>query len=121
MTDGRDKNRVTYATVLRTERLTPHMIRVVLGGDGLVDFNAGAYTDHYVKLIFPPDGVVYPVPLDLAAVRRDLPREQWPRTRTYTVRAWNPAELELTLDFVYHGDARPGRAMGGSGPRPATR
>jgi len=80
------------------------MIRVVLGGEGLAGFGAGTFTDHYVKLIFPPDGVVYPVPLDLAAVRRDLPREQWPRTRTYTVRAWDPATLELTLDFVYHGE-----------------
>jgi NADPH-dependent ferric siderophore reductase len=105
VTDARNKSQVIYATVQRTEWVTPHMIRVVLGGDGLAGFGAGAFTDHYVKLIFPPDGVVYPVPLDLAAVRRDLPREQWPRTRTYTVRAWDPTALELTLDFVYHGDA----------------
>ncbi|GAB3152970.1 siderophore-interacting protein [Micromonospora sonneratiae] len=104
MTDARNKSQVIYATVQRTEWLTPHMIRVVLGGEGLSGFGAGAFTDHYVKLIFPPAGVEYPVPLDLAAVRRDLPREQWPTTRTYTVRAWNPTTLELTIDFVHHGD-----------------
>lgn len=96
--------RLNHATVVRAERLTPHMIRVVLGGDGLADLTVGAYTDHYVKLVFPPDGVAYPEPLDIEAVRRDFPREQWPRTRTYTVRAWDAAAREFTVDFVYHGD-----------------
>lgn len=96
--------RLTHGRVVRAERLTPHMIRVVLGGDGLKDFPMGDYTDHYLKLVFPLDGVEYPEPLDMEAVRRDLPREQWPRTRTYTVRAWDPAAHELTVDFVFHGD-----------------
>lgn len=90
--------------MIRTEQLTPHMIRVVVGGDGLAGFDAGAFTDHYVKLLFPQPGVEYPVPLDMDAVRRDLPREQWPRIRTYTVRGWDAAARELTIDFVYHGD-----------------
>ncbi|WP_412539091.1 siderophore-interacting protein [Longispora sp. K20-0274] len=92
------------ATVLRTERITPHMIRVTLGGDGLADFGAGAYTDHYVKILFAADGGPLPEPFDLEAIRRDQPREEWPRTRTYTVRSWNPATVELTIDFVHHGD-----------------
>ncbi|MFE4253982.1 siderophore-interacting protein [Streptomyces sp. NPDC056910] len=90
--------------VLRTERLTPHMQRVVLGGDGLAAFTAGGCTDHYVKLQFPLDGVTYPEPFDLGRIREELPREQWPVTRTYTVRAWDPVARELTLDFVVHGD-----------------
>jgi NADPH-dependent ferric siderophore reductase len=84
------------------------MHRVVLGGDGLSRFAAGEHTDHYVKLMFPRPGVAYPAPFDVAfdpvAVRAALPREQWPVTRTYSVRAWNPATVELTLDFVLHGD-----------------
>ena len=40
------------ARVVRTERLTPHMQRVVLGGEGLAAFTAGTSTDHYVKLLF---------------------------------------------------------------------
>lgn len=102
MTDR--KRRVNHARVLRTERLTPHMIRVVLGGEELAGFSAGEYTDHYVKLLFPQPGIDYPVPMDMETVRRDLPREQWPRLRSYTVRAWDPAAVELTIDFVYHGD-----------------
>ena len=38
---------------MRTEQLTPHMVRVVLGGEGLAEFAAGEFTDHYVKLLFP--------------------------------------------------------------------
>jgi NADPH-dependent ferric siderophore reductase len=112
--------------VVRTERLTPNMHRVVLGGDGLARFDAGQYTDHYVKLMFPPAGVVYPQPFDIAAIRADLPREQWPVTRTYTVRNWDPSTRELTLDFVIHGDtglaaqwavaARPGDELAFGGP-----
>ncbi|MEV0595833.1 siderophore-interacting protein [Nonomuraea cavernae] len=90
--------------VLRTERLTPHMIRVVLGGDGLRDFATRGLTDHYVKLVFPHEGVDYPAPFSVKQVRETMPREVWPRLRTYTVRAWDPETLELTIDFVHHGD-----------------
>ncbi|MGW1760195.1 siderophore-interacting protein [Streptomyces mirabilis] len=92
------------AHVVRTERLTPHMQRVVLGGEGLAEFTAGTSTDHYVKLLFAPKGVTYPEPFDVERIREELPREQWPVTRTYTVRAWDPELRELTLDFVVHGD-----------------
>jgi NADPH-dependent ferric siderophore reductase len=90
--------------VLRTSRVTPHMIRVVLGGEGLAGFPAGEFTDHYVKLLFPPPGATYGAPFDVEQVRSEVPAEQWPVTRTYTVRDWDPASGELTIDFVYHGD-----------------
>jgi NADPH-dependent ferric siderophore reductase len=81
------------------------MQRVVLGGEGLAGFAADTCTDHYVKLLFPPaEGVTYPEPFDLERLREELPREQWPVTRTYTVRAFDPESNELTLDFVIHGD-----------------
>ncbi|WP_328550631.1 MULTISPECIES: siderophore-interacting protein [unclassified Streptomyces] len=93
------------AQVVRTERLTPHMQRVVLDGEGLAGFTADTCTDHYVKLLFPPaEGVTYPEPFDVERIREELPREQWPVTRTYTVRAFDPESRELTLDFVIHGD-----------------
>ncbi|MEU9311126.1 siderophore-interacting protein [Streptomyces sp. NPDC048256] len=92
------------AQVVRTERLTPHMQRVVLGGEGLAGFTAGTCTDHYVKLLFGPEGVTYPEPFDLERIRAEFPREHWPVTRTYTVRNWDAELRELTLDFVVHGD-----------------
>jgi NADPH-dependent ferric siderophore reductase len=123
---ARRPRRVHSAQVVRTERLTPHMQRVVLGGEGLAAFTAGTCTDHYVKLLFPAEGVTYPEPFDVERIRADFPREQWPVTRTYTVRAWDPAHRELTLDFVLHGDeglagpwaarVRPGETIRFMGP-----
>ncbi|MFJ4781379.1 siderophore-interacting protein [Streptomyces sp. NPDC088762] len=103
MTDGRART-VGTAVVVRTERLTPHMVRIVLGGDGLAGFGAGEFTDHYIKILFAPQGITYPSPWDLERIRADYPRAQWPRQRAYTVRSWDPAHLELTVDFVVHGD-----------------
>ncbi|MGW3123517.1 siderophore-interacting protein [Streptomyces sp. NPDC001107] len=102
---ARKPRKAQSAQVVRTERLTPHMQRVVLGGEGLAEFAADTCTDHYVKLLFPPtEGVAYPEPFDLERIREELPREQWPVTRTYTVRAWDPVHREMALDFVIHGD-----------------
>jgi NADPH-dependent ferric siderophore reductase len=95
----------TIGEVLRVEKLTPHMVRVVVGGEGLSALRAGDYTDHYVKVLFPPAGVTYPEPFDVAAIRETLPREQWPVVRTYTIRKWLPDAQEMWIDFVVHGDA----------------
>ncbi|MGP3927546.1 siderophore-interacting protein [Streptomyces sp. 8N616] len=123
---ARKAPKLNRARVVRTQQLTPHMVRVVLGGEGLTGFGAGEYTDHYVKLLFPIEGVAYPEPFDIEAVRRDLPRDQWPRMRTYTVRSWDPEARELALDFVVHGDegvagpwaasVKPGEEIFFSGP-----
>lgn len=118
--------RTTVLEVRRTERLTPHMIRVVAGGDELRSFPDTPYTDRYVKIVFPRVGVAYPEPFDMDSVRAQLPREQWPVTRTYTVRAFDPTAGELTIDVVQHGDsgvagpwaaaARPGDVLRLMGP-----
>lgn len=107
---GRKAPTAYLGRVVRTERVTPHLVRVVLGGEGLRGFSADEFTDHYVKLHFPPPGAVYADPADLAAIRRELPRERRPRTRTYTVRSWNAGTGELAIDFVDHG------ASGVAGP-----
>ncbi|GLZ75904.1 siderophore-interacting protein [Actinorhabdospora filicis] len=116
--------RAKVLEVLRTERLSPHLIRVVLGGPGLAEFVDNDFTDHYVKLQFGPAGVSYPKPFDLGWIRENLPREQWPVSRTYTVRSFDGAEL--VIDFVHHGDegiagpwaanAKPGDELALMGP-----
>ncbi|WP_062985497.1 siderophore-interacting protein [Nocardia anaemiae] len=74
----------TTLTVQRTERLTPHLIRVYFGGPGFAAFRPSEFTDSYVKFIYPRDGI-------------DV-------LRTYTVRSVDPDAGELAVDFVYHGD-----------------
>ncbi|AQS70470.1 siderophore-interacting protein [Streptomyces pactum] len=101
---GRTPRKPRTAQVVRTERLTPHMQRVVLGGEELAGLPAQTCTDHYVKLLFPAEGVTYPEPFDMERIREEFPRDQWPVTRTYTVRHWDAELRELTLDFVIHGD-----------------
>jgi NADPH-dependent ferric siderophore reductase len=118
--------RTTTLEVRRTEQLTPHMIRVVAGGEQLSAFPDTPHTDRYVKILFPRPGVRYPEPWDMDAIRAELPRDQWPATRTYTVRALDHAAGELTIDFVHHGDvglagpwaaaARPGDVLRLAGP-----
>lgn len=101
---ARQSPRAQWAEVLRTERISPHMVRVVFGGDGLDGFELSGCTDHYVKICFAPEGADYPHPFDMARIREEQPRELWPTTRTYTVRSWDPAARELAIDFVVHGD-----------------
>ncbi|MFD3910324.1 siderophore-interacting protein [Streptomyces sp. NPDC058603] len=112
--------------VVRTEWITPHMVRVVLGGEGLAAVDCGEFSDHYVKVLFAPEGVSYPEPFDMERIRAEFPRDQWPANRTYTVRGWDPAARELAIDFVVHGDeglagpwaarARPGETVRFLGP-----
>ncbi|MHC8606786.1 siderophore-interacting protein [Paenarthrobacter ureafaciens] len=113
-------------TVLRKERLSPHMIRIIAGGPGFKDYAQNEYVDRYVKIVFPQPGVDYELPLDLWAIRESMPREQWPHTRTYTIRWVNLEAQELAIDFVVHGDeglagpwaaaAEPGDALTFTGP-----
>lgn len=90
--------------VLRKEDLSPHMIRIVAGGPGFSGYVNNAFVDRYVKIVFPQPGIEYQRPLDLWNVRETMPREQWPFTRTYTVRWVDEAAQELAIDFVIHGD-----------------
>ncbi|MCA4133808.1 siderophore-interacting protein [Arthrobacter sp. M4] len=94
----------TTLTVLRSEWLSGHLIRIVAGGPGFADFRNNEFVDRYVKIVFPQPGVDYPEPLDVWQVRDVLPREQWPYTRTYTLRWVDEAARELAIDFVVHGD-----------------
>ncbi len=114
-----------YGEVVRTERLTPQLVRVVLGGEGLAGFEPPASADAYVNCFFLPEQAPYAVPFADEAIR-DLPREQRPRPRRITVRCWDDARRELTLDIAVHGDigyagrwalhARPGDRLQFRGP-----
>ena len=89
--------------VERVERLTPRMVRVVLGGDGIAAFQPMPFTDQYVNALFAPAGRTWADDFDLD-VERERPSGERPIGRRYTIRSWDAAVRELSIDFVVHGD-----------------
>src|SRR5690606_14904651 len=66
------------AQVLRREQLSPHLVRLVLGGPGLAGLHSTDVPDEWVGLVVPGQF----------------------QSRYYTVRSWDGAEL--VLDVVVH-------------------
>jgi NADPH-dependent ferric siderophore reductase len=92
--------------VVRTEQLTSHMIRIVLGGNGFDTFTPSEFTDSYVKLVFVADDVdvaALPHPLTLDSFA-DLPAAKKPVVRTITVRHADPVAREIAVDIAVHGE-----------------
>jgi NADPH-dependent ferric siderophore reductase len=92
--------------VISSEQLTPHMIRLVLGGSGFDTFKPSEFTDSYVKFVIVPDDAdvsALPKPLTLDSFSQ-LPEEHRPVVRTYTIRNADPDRREITVDFVVHGE-----------------
>ncbi|ROP65926.1 NADPH-dependent ferric siderophore reductase [Curtobacterium sp. PhB130] len=127
------KNRTQHVFVVdRTEQLSPHMVRVHLGGPAFDDFIAAAdperlgSTDKYVKLLVAKPELGLEPPYDLEALRETLPKHDRPARRTYTVRAIDLDAHTIAIDFVVHGDeglagpwaaaAEPGDRLALSGP-----
>ena len=94
----------TVLEVVETSWLTPHMVRVVAGGDGFAAFTTNEYTDKYVKIFFAKPELGLEPPYDVAALRETLAPEDLPVTRTYTVRWVDEEAGRLAIDFVVHGD-----------------
>jgi len=92
--------------VLRSEEVTSHMVRVVLGGSGFDTFTPSEFTDSYIKLVSVADdvdvsGLPHPLTLDSFA---ELPAGKQPVVRTLTVRRADPAAREIAIDVVVHGE-----------------
>ncbi|MBG6224059.1 NADPH-dependent ferric siderophore reductase [Arthrobacter sp. CAN_A2] len=92
-------------TVLETQRLGPHLVRVVAGGPGFRDLQHCDATDRYAKLLFAKPELGLTPPYDLAALRHELPADDRPVKRTYTIRWLDAPSERLAIDFVVHGDS----------------
>ncbi len=122
----RHETKTRLLQVREVSRLTPKMVRIVVGGEALAGFTSAAHDDH-VKLFFPQPGQdkpVLPTPTPNGPVYpQGAPR---PAARDYTPRRYDAASNTLTIDFVLHGEgpatswaaqARPGQFLGVGGPR----
>jgi NADPH-dependent ferric siderophore reductase len=92
-----------HGEVEEVVRLTPSMVRVVLGGEGLAELTPTPFTDQYVNALFVPDGAPYSVPFELEAARGIAPSLR-PVGRRFTIRWWDPVRRRVAIDFVVHGD-----------------
>lgn len=92
-----------YGIVEENVRLTPSLVRIVLGGDGLAEFEPTTFTDQYVNALFLPEGSPFRVPFDLDEARAADPGQR-PVGRRYTIRSWDPDTRRVAIDFVVHGE-----------------
>ncbi|TGB10662.1 siderophore-interacting protein [Streptomyces sp. MZ04] len=96
--------------VLRTEYITPAMIRVALGGDGLARM-ASAGRDQRIKVFLPHPGQDAPVMPDTSGGDAATWYADWLALdpdvrgimRTYTTRELRRDPDELIVDFAVHG------------------
>ena len=112
--------------VVKSERLSPGMVRITLGGAELAGFHSPGFDDH-VKLFFPDPvtgELVLPQPgPNGPEAPADGPR---PTMRDYTPRHFDADARTLTIDFAVHDagpattwalQAAPGQRLGVGGPR----
>lgn len=103
--------------VLRRERISPHFVRVTLGGGDVDRFRHMGF-DQWFRLFIPVSETSLsrmPQKLDALSYARFLTvaKTERPILRNYTVRAYRPvgtAGPELDVDFVLHGSAADGTA-----------
>ena len=98
-----------HADVVATRYVTPGMIRITIGGDGLAAFTGRGF-DQWFRLFLPLEGetnFALPKKIDLLGYVQYLamPKATRPPLRNYTVREFRAEQRELDIDFVAHGDA----------------
>ena len=92
------------AEVVATRRLTPHLLRVELGGEGLRGWSSSGLPDERLVLVLPAPGAsAVAEPTTMPDGTQDYPDpDDQPPMRSYTVRAWDPVEPRMSIDFVVH-------------------
>lgn len=105
--------------------ITPHLLRVVLGGAQLQGFHSAAFDDH-CKLVFPDATTGVLITPEVTAEGIVWPEGPRPATRDYTPHSFNAEQQTIAFDFVLHEagpatawalNAKVGDAVGVGGPR----
>ena len=128
MPPARQRPKPRLVQVRDISYLTPHMVRIRVGGDELSEFPTTGPAEH-IKVFLPAPGQDRPVlPVQGPDGPEYPPDQDRPTIRTYTPRRYHPDTLELDIDFLLHGDgpasnwatrARVGDVIGVAGPRGA--
>lgn len=115
-----ESSELIHLSVLRTERLSEHWMRVTLGGGEIERFRPMGF-DQWFRLFLPIGGDAGLERVPAKANRMfgylkflRIPDGERPVMRNYSVRAFRPATAdtgaELDVDFVLHGSAADGTA-----------
>ncbi|UYQ77916.1 siderophore-interacting protein [Glutamicibacter sp. JL.03c] len=91
-------------TITRVERLNNQMVRLIASAPGLAGYRSNSALDEYVKVFVADPALGLVPPYDVRSLRHRLPREQVPRSKSYTIRWVDPVLNELAIDFVVHGE-----------------
>lgn len=96
------------ASVLDRRHLTPGMIRLTLGGEGLAGFRSTGIPDEYIRLFFPdPETGELVLPEIGLDGRWSFPEDRHRiRYSTYTVRRHDALAGVLEIDMVVHAGGR---------------
>ncbi|OFL90965.1 siderophore-interacting protein [Corynebacterium sp. HMSC055D05] len=100
----RKPRKANEATVTGRRQLSPDLVRLSLNTPAFVGKDL-EFTDHYLKLLFVPEGAAYSWPFNVEQVREQQPRDKQPVTRTYTLINLDSSTGDFDVDFVTHGDA----------------
>ena len=115
-----ESSELIHLSVIRTERLSEHWMRVTLGGGEIEKFRPMGF-DQWFRLFLPIGG---DAGLDRVPAKANkmfgylkflrIPDGERPVMRNYSVRAYRPATAEsgaeIDVDFVLHGSAADGTA-----------
>ncbi|SEC24027.1 siderophore-interacting protein [Microbacterium hydrocarbonoxydans] len=115
-----ESSELIHLSVIRTERLSEHWMRVTLGGGEIEKFRPMGF-DQWFRLFLPIGG---DAGLDRVPAKANkmfgylkflrIPDGERPVMRNYSVRAYRPAiagsGAEIDVDFVLHGTAADGTA-----------
>lgn len=91
-------------TVTRVQKLSDQLVRLVASAPKLDGYRSNGALDEYVKVYAADPALGLVPPYDLRELRQRLPREQVPRSKSYTIRWIDPVVDELAIDFVLHGE-----------------
>lgn len=102
---------VVTLSVVGSKRVSPHVVRVTLGGDDMELFTPMGFDQWFRLFLARDDQDSLRLPTRTSGMwyvqYLATPKARRPWVRNYTVRAARPDLREIDVDFVVHGDAGP--------------
>jgi NADPH-dependent ferric siderophore reductase len=99
---------VVTLEVVGSKRVSPNVVRVTLGGEGMDQFTPMGFDQWFRLFLARDDQDALSLPTRTSGLwyvqYLATPKARRPWVRSYTVRATRPDLRELDVDFVVHGD-----------------